>query len=143
MRVPVCGSVPSDDVALRVDSITFSECRTRNVDGGELSSAQDKPMLVAVLAVVEAHDVSFRIDPGDPRERGIRNVDGAELPVCHLKTVEHRAAVNVGAHDSCRIEGHGRERSLRARLCFARIKSACEMNNIQRGDVTLSCGYPK
>ncbi len=58
----VWSHVTSHDVAFRIDSVAFGEGRTRDwvINGDELPSAQDKPVLLSALIVIETDDVSCR-----------------------------------------------------------------------------------
>src|SRR5436190_23090145 len=86
----VWSHVTSHDVAFRIDSVAFGEGRTRDwvINGDELPSSQDKPVLLSALIVIETDDVSFRVYARDPRECGIGNVNRRELSVGHPEAVE-------------------------------------------------------
>src|SRR6266481_1248501 len=113
MRFAVSRIVTADYIALRVDAVAFAGICPghRNFHGDEGAVALNEAVLTAALVEVETDKVSLRVDAGNPGERGIGNVDGGELAVRERKTVELVTAVDVSAHNSCGIEGHGRESS--------------------------------
>ena len=108
--------VAPHNVAFCVDSVAFAETCTRHRDiyGDELPLAEDKPVLVSILAEIEANDVSFRVHARDPSERGVRKVDRAELSINQPKAVEHGVAVEVAANDARSVERHCWKRAYRA-----------------------------
>jgi hypothetical protein len=113
VRFAVSRIVTADYVALRVDAVAFAGICSghRNFHGDEGAIALNEAVLIAALVEVETDKVSLRVDAGNPGERGIGNVDRGELAVRERKTVELVTAVDVSAHNSCGIEGHGRESS--------------------------------
>ena len=113
VRFAIGGIITADYVALRVNPVAFAGIRSgdRNLQADEGAIALNEAVLIAALVEVETDKVSLGIDAGDPRERGVGSVDCGELAVRERKTVELIAAVDVRAHNSCRVEGHGRESS--------------------------------
>jgi hypothetical protein len=109
--------VTSDPIALRVDSIDLAgtSARDRDIDGDELSIAQNKAVLVSILTVVETDDVSLRVYAGNPREGGVGNVDGGEVSCLPQETMEYTATVDVGANNSRCVDDHRWKRSHCAR----------------------------
>ena len=75
VSLPVRRHITSDHIPFRVDSIALAGSRTRNIYGNELRIAQDKTVLVSVLAIVEANEVSLGVHARDPGKGGVGNVD--------------------------------------------------------------------
>ena len=113
MRFAVCRIVTSNYVALRVDAVAFAGICSGHwkFHGDEGAVSPNESVLVAALVEVETDKVFFRIDAGDPRERGVGNIDCSESAVRERKTVELVTAIDISAHNSCRVERHGRKSS--------------------------------
>lgn len=105
--------VTSDPIALWVDSIDLAGtcARDRDIDGDELSIAQNKAVLVTILVVVETDDFSLRVYAGNPRERGVGNVDRGEVSCLPQETMEYPVTSDVGANNSRGVDDHCWKRS--------------------------------
>jgi hypothetical protein len=88
MEVTAAVIIVPHDVASRVDPIRLRQNRSRYIDGGKFTLAQQKTMSVAAAVIIVPDDVASRVDIERLRLSGSRYIDGRKTYRCSTENHE-------------------------------------------------------